>query len=382
MSIISFILFCATLFLCVVTYALYPIAIYFISRFYSFKVDKKDYYPFVSIIISAYNEEKHIEEKITNTLSLDYPKDKLEIIIGSDGSSDKTVELAEKYSAHGIKLIDFKVNRGKTIVQNECVTASKGEILIFMDAASLLNKDAIRKIVQNFADSRIGCVAGCLRFVNTETNLTTESQGIYWKYELKIRELESHLGCLIGVDGPLYAIKRENYVQLRGNIISDLLSPLLVLAAGKMVVLEKEALVNEYPTQKSGEELNTRRRITLRALVGLTAHAELLNPFKYPTLALQIFFHKLLRWFVGPLVIVNILSCWFLSDNTFFAIILVGYMLFFAVAILGLIIGRFGIRWRAVTIPYYFTLVNLAATLGIIDFIRRKQAVSWTPVRK
>lgn len=373
--------FWATIFLCATTYVFYPITIYFVSKFFSLNIEKKDFCPLVSIIISAYNEEKHIEEKILNTLSLDYPKDKLELIIGSDGSVDRTVQFAKKYVKHGIKVLDFKINRGKTTVQNECVKASKGEILVFMDAASLLNKDAIKNITRNFADSRIGCVAGFMRFVNTETSLTTKSQGLYWRYELKIRELESSLGCMIGVDGPLYAIRRGNYVQLGENIISDLISPLLVLSTGKKVILEREALVNEDPTRNTGEELKTRRRITLRALVGLAVHSELLNPLKYPTLALQIYFHKLLRWFVGPLVIINVMACWFLSSHAFFAFILIGYLLFFLSAMLGMIFNYFGIKWRILTVPYYFILINLAATLGIIDFLRKKQITRWKPLR-
>jgi hypothetical protein len=130
--------------------------------------------------------------------------------------------------------------------------------------------------------------------------------------------VESRIGRLIGVDGPLYAIRRENFIFLEANIISDLISPLLVLAQGKSVVLEEHALVDEEPTTKSGQELNTRRRITLRALVGLKAHSRLLNPMIYPGLSLQLFFHKVLRWFVGPLVLVNILSSILLSGKNCF----------------------------------------------------------------
>ncbi len=376
------VLFWMTFLLCATTYIIYPITIYFFSKFCSVNVNKKDICPLVSIIISAFNEEQYIEEKIVNTLSLSYPKDKIEIIIGSDGSFDKTVEIAKKYIDQGIKIVDFEINRGKTAIQNECVKISKGEILIFTDAASFLNKDAIIKIVRNFADPRIGCVAGQLKFVNTRKNLTTESQGLYWRYEFKIREIESRLGRLIGVDGPLYAIRRENYVTLQENMISDFISPLLVLADRKKVVLEPEAIASEDPTLMTGQELNTRRRITLRALTGLATHAILLNPFKHHALSLQIFFHKLLRWFVGPLIIINVFACFTLSNHAFFDAILIGYLLFFMSALLGMLISHFRIKWRIFTVPYYFTLVNLAATLGIIDYFRRKQVVTWKPVRR
>jgi cellulose synthase/poly-beta-1,6-N-acetylglucosamine synthase-like glycosyltransferase len=338
-------------------------------------------YPFVSVIISAFNEDKHIESKILNTLAQDYPKDKMEILIGSDGSVDKTVEVAKKYSHLGVVVLDFPKNQGKTRVQNECVNISRGEILIFTDAASFLGKEAVMNLVRNFSDQRIGCVAGRMRFVNTDNNMTTGSQGLYWRYEVKIRELESRIGRLIGVDGPLYAIRRENFIFLESNIISDLISPLLVLAQGKNVVLEEHALVDEEPTTKSGQELNTRRRITLRALVGLKAHSRLLNPLIYPGLSLQLFFHKVLRWFVGPLVLVNILSSILLSGKKLFFIISIGYGIFFLAALLGFLLDHYGKKVKILFIPYYFTLVNLSATMAIIDFLRKKQSVSWQPVR-
>lgn len=374
-------MFWLSLFVCVATYVVYPSIIYVFSKFIPFKVDKKDFYPLVSIVISAYNEQQHIAEKIINTISLDYPKDKMEIIIGSDGSIDKTVEIARKYVNQGVKILSFSINRGKTAVQNECVKISRGEILIFTDAASFLNRDAIKKIVRNFSDTRIGCVAGRLRFIKTETNITTESQGLYWRYELKMREMESNLGRLIGVDGPLYAIRRSLYVPLLENIISDLISPLIVLYGGKRVVLEQEATVSEEPTLKTNQEFTTRRRITLRALVALTVYSQLLNPFKHPILALQIIFHKLFRWFVGPLVIINLLSCLALSGYTFFKVISIAYVLLFISSTIGLFISFLGIKWRILNIPYYFMLVNIAATFGIIDFFRNKQAIVWKPVR-
>jgi cellulose synthase/poly-beta-1,6-N-acetylglucosamine synthase-like glycosyltransferase len=374
-------LFCATLFLCISTYVLYPIGIWLAAKAFPFRCTKADIRPTVSVIISAYNEEKHIEAKIRNTLSLDYPRDRIEIIVGSDGSTDGTAEIVRKFHMAGVRLIDFSTNNGKTFVQNQCVERSRGEVLVFMDAASMLREDAVTKLVRNFADPEIGCVGGKLVFVNKETNRTTESQGLYWRYELCVRASESRLGRMIGVDGLLYAMRRECYVPLRNHIISDLISPLIVLHSGKRVLLEPEAEVLEAPTERSRQELNTRRRITLRGLVGLTSHPELLNPIRNPLLAGQILFHKVLRWCVGPLVFLNLVSCLMLSGTWVFNELLVGYLLFFIAALLGGAFERKGIRWKILTIPYYFTLVNLAATLGIIDFLRGRQIVQWVPVR-
>jgi len=285
------------------------------------------------------------------------------------------------FQKKGITFYDYAVNRGKTSVQNDLVAQSTGEILIFTDAASFLSPDVVRKIVRNFFDARVGGVAGRMHFVNTDLNLTTQSQGLYWKYEVKLRELESKLGSLIGVDGPLYAIRRECYIPLEANIISDLMTPLLVLAQGKNVVLEPEAFVEEVPTKKSEEEFNTRRRITLRGMVGIFSHKRLLNPFRRPLLAFQILLHKVVRWFVGPLVILNTLACLMLISHNIFANLLMVYAVFYIAAGVGWITAKTGPKLKLLTVPYYFCLVNLAATMGLVDFFRKKQAITWKTVR-
>ena len=200
---------------------------------------------------------------------------------------------------------------------------------------------------------------------------------------MKIRELESRLGSLIGVDGPLYAVRKKYYIPLQANIISDLMTPLLVLEQGKKVILEPEALVNEEPTQKGEHEFNTRRRITLRGLVGIFSHPEVINPVKHPFLSLQIVAHKILRWFVGPLVLINTIALLALvfMDYPPAGILLPLYILFFLAALLGWLFEKAGLKVKILTVPYYFCLVNLAATFGIIDFFRRKQAVTWETVR-
>ncbi|MDW7646086.1 MAG: glycosyltransferase family 2 protein [Desulfuromonadales bacterium] len=374
-------LFWTTLFLCSATYFFYPAALVLLSRFRKIRVNKNIIEPTVSILIAAYNEEKDILRKIINTLSLDYPEEKMEILIGSDGSTDDTVQVAQRISSSRVQIYPFPINRGKTSVQNDLVANAKGDILVFTDAASFLNVGAIRNIVRNFADPQVGCVAGRMRFVNTDDNLTTRSQGLYWRYEGAIRALESRMGSLIGVDGPLYAVRRQLYVPLASQAISDLLTPLLVLEQGKKVVLEPDAIVDEDPTRQSGHEFKTRRRITLRGLTGLAMYRKLLNPLRNPSLALQIFFHKVLRWFVGPLVIMHLLACLALSGQITYRAALVVYVAFFIAAAAGWLFESRGGKNRLLTVPYYFSLVNLAATMGIIDFFRKKQATSWKPVR-
>lgn len=363
------------------SYAVYPVIIWIIAKIFPLKINLKEITPHISIIISAYNEERNIARKLKNTLALEYPRDKFEILVGSDGSTDNTGLCVKPYIERGVQFVDFKLNRGKTAVQNELVKRSKGEILIFTDAASFLTPNTVKKIVRNFADNRVGCVAGRMRFVDTDTNLNTQSQGLYWRYEMKIREIESGIGGLIGVDGPLYAVRRDNYVPLGNNIISDLITPLLVLEQSKKVVLEHDAVVEEGPTLKTTQEFNTRRRITLRGLAGISSYRSLLNPIRHPLLVFQIFFHKILRWFIGSIALLNVVACIALSTHWIFKTILATYLFFFLASALGYLFARFKIKCRILTVPYYFCLVNFAATMGIVDFFRRKQVITWETIR-
>ncbi len=384
MQIFLTLIFLFSMFLCCVTYFLFPLALVLAGKFFQFNVHKKEITPFVSIIISAYNEEKDISAKIENTLALDYPEDKLEILIGSDGSQDNTASIVQPFCNNKLKFYNFKENRGKTSVQNDLVNASKADILLFTDAACFLPKDTLKKIVRNFADNRVGCVAGKLRFVDTDRNLITQSQGLYWRYEVMIRKLESRLGRLIGVDGPLYAVKKKYYIPLRPEIISDLMTPLLILHQGQKVILEPEAYVDEKPTQKSQDEFTTRRRIILRGMTGIFSHKDILNPLKHSLISLQIFTHKILRWFVGPLILLNVFALIGLLFSNYLPakLLLPLYLLFFISAFLGLIFEKMEKKIKILTIPFYFCLVNMAATFGIVDFFRKKQAITWNTVRK
>jgi len=373
--------FCASLFGIGFTYFVYPLVLLLLNKLFPFKPERRNVCPYVSIIISAYNEEKDIYNKIKNTLELNYPSNSLEILIGSDGSNDRTASIVEAFNDRRICFFNYSENRGKTAVQNDLVIHAKGKILIFTDAASFLAVDAIKNMVRNFADDRVGCVAGKMRFINIDINLTTQSQGLYWRYEAKLRELESRIGSLIGVDGPLYAVRRDCYVSLENSAISDFLTPMLVLEKGKKVVLESEAIVDEDPTLKAKQEFATRRRIILRGLIGIANYARLLNPFKHPVLAFQIISHKVLRWFVGPLLMLNAFACVSLSTHWLFKIILIMYAIFVFISALGWLAAHFGKNYKILCIPYYFVLVNLAATVGIVDFFRKKRATSWKPVR-
>ena len=380
-SLILIFFFGFTIACCISTYVIYPLIVIGIGKLFPFSPIQSEETPAVSILIAAHNEEKDIRQKIKNTLELNYPAEKMEILIGSDGSTDDTAQIVTEFEDRGVAILDFKENRGKTAVQNDLAAAAKNKIFVFTDAASFLQKDALRNLVKPFADPRVGGVAGRMEFVDNDHNLTTESQGLYWKYEMKLRQAESSIGRLIGVDGPLYAIRREQYVPLASHIISDLMTPILVLKQRKKVVLAPDAIVYEEPTKKSKQEFQTRRRITLRGLIGIFAYPEILSPIKFPLLLLQTLLHKIIRWFVGPLVILNFIICILLSIKPMFYFFLLLHFFFYLAAIVGWMLDKKNKSIPLLKVPYYFCLVNLAATLGIFDFFQKKQAISWKPVR-
>jgi cellulose synthase/poly-beta-1,6-N-acetylglucosamine synthase-like glycosyltransferase len=361
-------------------YFLYPICIHLLALLRDKRFLKDDHQPAVTIIITAYNEEKNIARKLVNTLDLDYPRDKMEIIVGSDGSTDDTNNIVRKYATQGVRLMDFPENRGKTMVQNDCVRQAAHEIIIFMDAASLCTQGAVEKLVANLADERVGAVAGRIEFVQSIQNLTTQSQGLYWRYEQNLKRAESRLGSLVGVDGPLYAIRKRCYVELEADIISDLITPLLVIRDGSAVVYEPDAVTYEEATLRSVDEKCTRERIVTRGLTGLLRYPELFDITVRPLLAWQIISHKILRWLVGFYFSGMFISALFLIADVFYMIVLCLLGLFFYLSFKGF---RSESKTTPVyAIPYYFILINWSAMLGVIKFLCGKRIVTWKPVRE
>jgi len=366
---------------CLYVYFGYPLLVYALGMLRSRGPVYERHEPGVSIIISAYNEEKHIREKLENTLALDYPEEKREIIVGSDGSSDATADIARQFADRGVEVLDFETNRGKTAVQNDCVRKATGEVLVFMDAASMCNVEALRKIVRHFGDPEIGCVAGRIEFVDRVGNLIGASQGVYWKYEQALKRMESRIGALVGVDGPLYAVRRDAYVELADDMVSDLVTPLLIREQGLSVVLEPDAVAFEDATKDSSGEFATRRRVVARGMLGLARIAHLLNFIKYGFLSLQILSHKILRWCVGLFALLILGSSVALFAQPAYALLACAQVFFYAMAAVGFATAGTRFRSLPIVVPYYFVLVNAAALAGIFSFLKDEKITAWKPVR-
>jgi len=310
--------------------------------------------PTVSLIITAYNEEKVIKSKLDNSLTLDYPEDKLEIILASDGSMDKTVQIAEKLPR--VKVMSLE-RKGKTSAQNRAAKEASGEILVFSDANGIYSQDAVRKLVRNFRDPDVGCVCGELRYEGNS------QEGLYWRYEVMIKKLESRTGRLLGANGCIYAVRKEYFVELPDEVISDFVVPLKVFENGKYIIYEKEALAwEDHPL----ETFQRKRRIILRSLQSLRHLRLLLNPFKRRNLFWQLFSHKILRWFMSfVLMSVFITNALLLKEGIF-------YEFFFVAQVMGYLIATVNLTAR------YYLIVNAASFLGVVDWIKGKRIITWS----
>ena len=373
-------LFYGCLFTLLYIYFGYPFLIWLIGVVKSQKVKKGDYLPSVSIIISAYNEEKTIEETIENKLSLNYPKERLEVIVISDSSTDQTDILVKKYEGQGIRLLRQEPRLGKTAALNMAVPAAKGEIIIFSDANSKYEHEAIRKLVRNFNDPAVGYVTGKMIYVNPDGTIIGDGCTAYMRYENFLREMETNIGSIVGVDGAIDAIKKELYRPMNLDQLPDFVLPLKVIEQGYRVVYEPEAIVKEPSLKTSSDEYKMRVRVSLRALWALVDLRHLLNFKKYKIFSWELLSHKWLRY-LSFLFLIGIyfsnLLLW--KQNGFFKIFFLLQNLTYILAILAFILEKQGKKVEWLYLPFFFTLIHLSSARAFIKLILGQKQAIWEP---
>jgi cellulose synthase/poly-beta-1,6-N-acetylglucosamine synthase-like glycosyltransferase len=364
-------------------YVGYPLLILLLAMFRRRKVHPDDAFePTVSLIVAAYNEEQTIEAKLKNCLELDYPRHKLELIVFSDASTDRTDEIVKGYEKDGIILLSLTERKGKTAGQNLAVTRAQGEIIVFSDANAYWRPDAVRKIVRNFHDPSVGCVCGELIYFSQDKTLIGDAEGVYWSYEKLLKRLEDRAASILGANGSIYALRKALYVPLPEDIISDFIEPLKIVEQGYRTIYEPAAISYEQSTTNFAEEYQRKKRIINRSFYALLYYRSLLNPIKHLALSWQLVSHKILRWLIPfylPIIfVVNLL----LLKSAFFQLTLALQVLFYLTAWLGFWLER--MRWHHVLFyaPFYYCLVNLAALEAIVNyFIKRQKFVIWNPIR-
>ena len=341
-------------------------------------VNKKDFTPLVSLIIPAYNEEKVIREKLRNSLSLDYPQDRLEIIVISDCSTDRTDKITNEFMPRGVKLIVQEERKGKIAALNKAVPQAKGEIIVFSDANSIYEKEAIKKLVRNFNDGRVGCVCGELKYItpNASSSLAQLGEILYWRYEKFLKKKESRLHSLLILNGSIYAIRKELFLPIEETLADDFVNSMQIAAKGWSMIYEPEAVAVEKASSLIKEQFKQKSRIIAQ---GYKATAKL-SKVIFSSGWLRIFeflFHKLLRWLV-PLFLASIfVSNLFLLNYQFYQVVFILQSIFYLFALIGRVLQKRKKGMKIFYVPFYFCMVNLASVVGLFDFLTNRQKGIW-----
>ena len=337
--------------------------------------------PTVTILISAYNEVGVIAEKISNTLSLDYPIEKLEIIIISDCSDDGTDEAVQAFNRPNVKLLRMPDRGGKTLGLNAAVQISLGEILVFSDANAMYERQALRNISRNFFDSKVGAVIGESAYADSEGN-AQKSESLYWKYETSIKVLETSIGSVVGGDGAIYAIRKTLYKPMPADALSDFVNPIQIVMSGYRCIYEPNAKSIEEATDNMEKEFRRKVRIVNRAWRALWAMPSVLNPFKFGFFSIEVLSHKLLRWLMpGILLVLFLISIPLSGTEYIYSLALVAQLALYGFAIAGYLRRESNILPRIFSVPYYFCLVNYASARGIVEAFFGKTYTTWNTPR-
>lgn len=334
-------------------------------------------WPSVSLVFSAYNEEAAMVEKMRNLAALDYPLERLEILVGCDGCTDRTAELARAANLPNTRIFDFSERSGKPEVLNRLVREASGEIVVFSDANTFMDRGAVRSMAFRFSDPRVGCVCGELRL--TSRRSVSQPEGLYWRYEVFLKFLESRLGLLLGANGGVYAIRRELFSPLpRQGVSDDFLVPMRIRGAGYRVIYDPEALA--YEEAGAGLRHDFRRRIRVGAgnFATLRYTARLLSPAA-GRLAFSYWSHKVFRWlapFALPLAFFCSLALARLGGPFYAACAAVGATLA-ALALVGYRLELRNAHHVLFSVPCYFLSMNLAMMLGLVRFLTGGHRAAW-----
>ncbi len=368
----------------VYVYVGYPVLLWAASRWRRREVRREEITPSVTLLISAFNEDRVIREKIENTLRLDYEPERLEVIVISDASTDGTDAIVSSYGDRGVKLLRMPKRCGKTLGLNAAMRQARGEIVVFSDANILYQRDAIRKLVRNFADPTIGCVTGNSCYAANDQSAAHAQESTYWRYEQAIRKWESDLGSTVGGDGAIFAIRRELYTPLSADAINDLVIPLQIVARGYRAVFEPAAVGFEPSAGNFAGEFRRKRRIVNRSWRGVKSVPQVLNPCVVGIFAWQVWSHKILRWLILPIFLAGALGCFIAFPlGWIYRVGAAGCVASLALAAAGAFArNSLGCSARLAQGIFYFYMVNLAAFFGVLTALFGRVEVLWTPERR
>ncbi len=382
-------LFWVSVLLLVYNYVLYPLILY------AYQLRKRNRgqtpilqdLPVVTLIISAFNEAAVMNKKLQNAAELDYPAEKLEILVVSDASTDGTDEIVQRWAERDqrIQLLRMPERRGKTAGLNLAVARARGDVVIFSDANAMYEKHAIRELVRFFHDDGVGYVVGKAVYLEEDASPASFSENVYWKYELWIKKLESDFHSVVGGDGAIYAIRRHLFDRLHADDINDFVNPLQIVAKGYRGIFNPHAVCYEYAASDFLKEFWRKRRIVNRSWRAFKKYLKLFDIRKQWKFLFLLVSHKVIRWFNWVFLLTiyfTTIAMNLLSNSLFFRAVLALQVLFVLFSIIGYYLDKKG---KPIPIlfylPYYYHLINLAAFLGIVDDLRGKKYVKWDHVR-
>jgi cellulose synthase/poly-beta-1,6-N-acetylglucosamine synthase-like glycosyltransferase len=332
--------------------------------------------PYVSLLIAAYNEEGVIEQRIQSALAMDYPKDKLEILIASDGSTDQTTALTRKYEGRGVRLLDYKTRRGKAAVLNASFPELTGQIVLLSDANTDIDPAAVRRLVRWFHWPEVGIVSG--RLILTDPKTRRNVDGLYWKYETFLKRCDDRLGGLLGANGAIYAIRKELFSPLsESTILDDFVIPLQAkLKTGCLIVYDKTAVAREETSCNIMAEFHRRSRIGAGGFQSIAMLAPLLNP-RHGWVAFTFFSHKVMRWMCPFFLVGALLSNIALCEFPLYRNLLVGQGCFYCLAALMAFMPAHSRVLRLLRLTTMFTSMNAALLVGFVRWLRNAQQATW-----
>jgi len=337
--------------------------------------------PKVTLLVAAWNEEEMIVKKINNTLELDYPRDRFQLIFITDGSSDRTPDLILPFKE--ITSLHINERKGKMAAIKRAIPYVNGEIIVFSDANTFLNKEAIKNLVRHYQNKKVGAVAGEKRIlVEQHADATSAGEGFYWKYESKLKTWDYELHSNVGAAGELFSIRAALYQPVESDtIIDDHMIAMRIAEKGYLIAYEPNAYATETASANTREELKRKIRIAAGGIQSIIRLKSAANPFHNPVLTFQYFSHRVLRWTIVPflLVIILALNIFIVSQNggNIYTILLIAQLLFYTFSIMGFIFEMKNIRIKSFFIPYYFCVMNYAVMAGIFRYINKNQSAAW-----
>lgn len=383
------ILFWLFLFLVFYTYVGYGIVLYgmvILKRIFrgSKKQPDPNYEPEVTLLVAAYNEKDYVAQKVKNSLSLNYPPEKVHQIWVTDGSDDGTPEMLKQYP--GITVLHQPERRGKIAAMNRAVEHVKTPIAIFSDANTDLGTDSIRLIVEMFSDPKVGCVSGEKRIRQSDSEAAAAAgEGLYWKYESALKKWDAELYSVVGAAGELFAVRTELFQPVEPDtLLDDFMVSLRIAMQGYTIQYNPEAYAIETASANVKEELKRKIRIAAGGIQSVVRLAPLLNIFKYGILSFQYISHRVLRWTITPLalLIILIINALLIPLSAVYQLLMAAQILFYIAALLGWYLESKKIKVKILFVPYYFFIMNYAVYRGFFRYIKGRQHVNWERAKR